>query len=207
MRNISTLIGRHAHHARILVPACCIVLLEDLDAAFTWIITRKSDSIGTPGGDKDEDRAEDGMDPMACLSRSRWSHNVNTLSLSGPLNALDSVAFFFQRMGSHLALDSRVAAGGVSLVSPRLRWAPPRFRDRLRRFLLNFPPRLCLSTATTPVPGGHTAKQQYNPLLMHRPVRSQSNGDHGGQRHADDWDAAAGFTRRSKHCRWRWKGR
>ncbi|KZP31053.1 P-loop containing nucleoside triphosphate hydrolase protein [Athelia psychrophila] len=80
------------------VPARCIVLLEDLDAAFTRSVTRDSDSTGTPGGDKNKDRHEEGMDPMAPPSSSRSRRNrevnlsdVNTLSLSGLLNALDGV--------------------------------------------------------------------------------------------------------------------
>ncbi|KZP26468.1 P-loop containing nucleoside triphosphate hydrolase protein [Athelia psychrophila] len=81
------------------VPARCIVLLEDLDAAFTRSVTRDSDSTGTPGGDKSKDRDDEGMGPMAppSSSRSRRSReanlsDVNTLSLSGLLNALDGVA-------------------------------------------------------------------------------------------------------------------
>ncbi|KZP19895.1 P-loop containing nucleoside triphosphate hydrolase protein [Athelia psychrophila] len=81
------------------VPARCIVLLEDLDAAFTRSVTRDSDSTGTPGGDKNKDRDEDAMGPMAPPSSSRSRRNrdaglsdVNTLSLSGLLNALDGVA-------------------------------------------------------------------------------------------------------------------
>ncbi|KZP04527.1 P-loop containing nucleoside triphosphate hydrolase protein [Athelia psychrophila] len=80
------------------VPARCIVLLGDLDAAFTQSVTRDSDSTDTPGGDKNKDRHEEGMDPMAPPSSSRSRRNrevnlsdVNTLSLSGLLNALDGV--------------------------------------------------------------------------------------------------------------------
>ncbi|KZP19917.1 hypothetical protein FIBSPDRAFT_1023946 [Athelia psychrophila] len=81
------------------VPARCIVLLEDLDAAFTRSVTRDSDSTGTPSGGKNKDRDEESIGPMAppSSSRSRRSReanlsDVNTLALSGLLNALDSVA-------------------------------------------------------------------------------------------------------------------
>ncbi|KZP12331.1 hypothetical protein FIBSPDRAFT_1050147 [Athelia psychrophila] len=111
------------------IPARYIVLLENLDAAFTRSITRDWDSTGTPGGDKTKDRDEDCNRPMASSSRSRRSRNVNTFSLSGLLNALDAPAFFLQRTRSHLvliptnsvgrsryasvqALNSRVVAGG-----------------------------------------------------------------------------------------------
>jgi len=59
------------------VPSRCILLLEDLDAAFTRSVTRDSSSTGTPTSTKDKDTAEtDG----------------STLSLSGLLNSLDGVA-------------------------------------------------------------------------------------------------------------------
>ncbi|KAI0745611.1 hypothetical protein C8Q76DRAFT_34689 [Earliella scabrosa] len=56
---LTTLMGR--------VPARCIVLLEDLDAAFTRSTSRDGSSTGSP-------------------------EDINTLSLSGLLNALDGVA-------------------------------------------------------------------------------------------------------------------
>ncbi|KAF7965334.1 hypothetical protein HWV62_44319 [Athelia sp. TMB] len=58
-----------------LVPAHCIVLLEDLDAAFTRGVTRDSDSTGTPGGDKNKDQADEAMGPMAPPSSSRSRRN------------------------------------------------------------------------------------------------------------------------------------
>jgi len=61
------------------VPTRCILLLEDLDAAFTRSVTRDSTSTGTPTAStaKDKDTAE---------------NDGSTLSLSGLLNALDGVA-------------------------------------------------------------------------------------------------------------------
>jgi hypothetical protein len=60
----------------------CILLLEDLDAAFTRSVTRDSTSTGTPTVTKEKDATES---------------DGSTLSLSGLLNALDGVAggFFF----------------------------------------------------------------------------------------------------------------
>lgn len=85
---LTTLMGR--------VPARCIVLLEDLDAAFTRSVTRDDDSSGAPGGKKDGEAQ--GPSPEPSSSRHRSSRHkealsdVNTLSLSGLLNALDGVA-------------------------------------------------------------------------------------------------------------------
>jgi mitochondrial chaperone BCS1 len=86
------------------VPARCIVLLEDLDAAFTRSVTRDQGSNGTPdsrngnGGDNfGGDDVVSGPQPApSSLSRHRryreQMSDVNTLSLSGLLNALDGVA-------------------------------------------------------------------------------------------------------------------
>lgn len=83
------------------VPARCIVLLEDLDAAFTRSVTRDQDSNGAPGGSGNNNNSskEDGeLGPLAPPSSSRSRRHreqmsdVNTLSLSGLLNALDGVA-------------------------------------------------------------------------------------------------------------------
>ena len=76
------------------VPARCIVLLEDLDAAFTRSTSRDEDSTGSPEP-KAAATAPENTD--ASHSRSRRHKNdhlsdVNTLSLSGLLNALDGVA-------------------------------------------------------------------------------------------------------------------
>lgn len=87
---LTTLMGR--------VPARCIVLLEDLDAAFTRSVTRDSSSDGSPGGkDKKDSSGNNNQDDAATTdgtSRRRKDQlsDVNTLSLSGLLNALDGVA-------------------------------------------------------------------------------------------------------------------
>ncbi|EJC99988.1 uncharacterized protein FOMMEDRAFT_22463 [Fomitiporia mediterranea MF3/22] len=64
------------------VPSRCILLLEDLDAAFTRSVSRDEKSTGTP---KDS-ASESGS------SKSSSSSEGSTLSLSGLLNALDGVA-------------------------------------------------------------------------------------------------------------------
>jgi chaperone BCS1 len=76
------------------VPARCVVLLEDLDAAFT-----RSTSRDNSGYDDDKDKEKkdgDNADKQAgpLPNRRRRDHlsDVNTLSLSGLLNALDGVA-------------------------------------------------------------------------------------------------------------------
>lgn len=83
---LTTLMGR--------VPARCIVLLEDLDAAFTRSTSRDDESTGSPDS-KNSTTTTDITD--ASHSRNRRHKNdhlsdVNTLSLSGLLNALDGVA-------------------------------------------------------------------------------------------------------------------
>lgn len=79
------------------VPARCILLLEDLDAAFTRNSTREG------GNDKDKEK-EGVADPTQNSTnsgsgirsgrhrRTDQLSDVNTLSLSGLLNALDGVA-------------------------------------------------------------------------------------------------------------------
>jgi chaperone BCS1 len=87
---LTTLMGR--------VPARCIVLLEDLDAAFTRSVTRDNGSNGSPdsnngsGSSGSEDNQP--QPPSSSRSRRHREHisDVNTLSLSGLLNALDGVA-------------------------------------------------------------------------------------------------------------------
>ncbi|KAL4073818.1 hypothetical protein V8B97DRAFT_1936586 [Scleroderma yunnanense] len=89
---LTTLMGR--------VPARCIVLLEDLDAAFTRSVTRDKSSNGTPesssSNNSDENNDQPAPPPAAAGSRHRRQKEnlseVNTLSLSGLLNALDGVA-------------------------------------------------------------------------------------------------------------------
>jgi chaperone BCS1 len=88
---LTTLMGR--------VPSRCIVLLEDLDAAFTRSVTRSKDKEK----DKDKKKSDSKSDnedesSSSSSSRSRRNRNkenlsdVNTLTLSGLLNALDGVA-------------------------------------------------------------------------------------------------------------------
>jgi len=70
------------------IPARSILLLEDLDAAFTHSTSRDSDSTGAPEGkkeglkNKDEDEKKDVKKDV---------NDQNTLSLSGLLNSLDSI--------------------------------------------------------------------------------------------------------------------
>ncbi|KAF8444830.1 hypothetical protein L210DRAFT_318091 [Boletus edulis BED1] len=86
---LTTLMGR--------VPARCIVLLEDLDAAFTRSVSRDKSSNGTPdSGSSNGEEATVADQPSVSSSRHRRHKDqvsdVNTLSLSGLLNALDGVA-------------------------------------------------------------------------------------------------------------------
>ncbi|KAG1715627.1 hypothetical protein ID866_1551 [Astraeus odoratus] len=89
---LTTLMGR--------VPARCIVLLEDLDAAFTRSVTRDKSSNGTPESSSNSSSSDEnnGDQPTVPTSSSRHRRHkdhisdVNTLSLSGLLNALDGVA-------------------------------------------------------------------------------------------------------------------
>lgn len=92
---LTTLMGR--------VPARCIVLLEDLDAAFTRSVTRDKSSNGTPdSGNSSNNSTSNGEEattpeqPSTSSSRHRRHKDhisdVNTLSLSGLLNSLDGVA-------------------------------------------------------------------------------------------------------------------
>lgn len=88
---LTTLMGR--------VPARCILLLEDLDAAFVRSVSRE-DGDGSDEKEKKEGPAEQGQNNNGGSSgfrshRSRRGEHlsdVNTLSLSGLLNALDGVA-------------------------------------------------------------------------------------------------------------------
>lgn len=86
---LTTLMGR--------VPARCIVLLEDLDAAFTRSVTRDKSSNGTPDSSTnnlEENNSPEQPVPSSSRHRRHKEHisDVNTLSLSGLLNALDGVA-------------------------------------------------------------------------------------------------------------------
>ncbi|THH17283.1 hypothetical protein EW146_g3496 [Bondarzewia mesenterica] len=86
---LTTLMGR--------VPSRCIVLLEDLDAAFTRSLSR-TDKKKDASNEKNTDSEDNGDSSSSSHSRSsRRKHkeqlsDVNTLSLSGLLNALDGVA-------------------------------------------------------------------------------------------------------------------
>lgn len=91
---LTTLMGR--------VPARCIVLLEDLDAAFTRSVTRDDGSTGSPdnknsdSNNNNNSSSSNNDNSHSSSSRSRRHKDpisdVNTLSLSGLLNALDGVA-------------------------------------------------------------------------------------------------------------------
>ena len=65
------------------VPARCILLLEDLDAAFTRSVTREEGSGSGSGSGKKDGKDSKETDAMS---------DTNSLSLSGLLNALDGVA-------------------------------------------------------------------------------------------------------------------
>ena len=83
---LTTLMGR--------VPARCIVLLEDLDAAFTRSTSRDVNATGNPEGKSEEKAAEQttsGSSSRRTRQKEQMS-DVNTLTLSGLLNALDGVA-------------------------------------------------------------------------------------------------------------------
>ena len=88
---LTTLMGR--------VPARCIVLLEDLDAAFTRSTSRDDSSTGTPGSNNDKNTGQSETTTTTVVRNGRrvtknndQLSDVNTLSLSGLLNALDGVA-------------------------------------------------------------------------------------------------------------------
>jgi chaperone BCS1 len=88
---LTTLMGR--------VPSRCIVLLEDLDAAFTRSVTRSKDKDKEKDKKKSDSKSDNEEESTSSSSsRSRRNRNkenlsdVNTLTLSGLLNALDGVA-------------------------------------------------------------------------------------------------------------------
>ena len=88
---LTTLMGR--------VPSRCIVLLEDLDAAFTRSVTRAKDKDKEKDKKKSDSKSDnEDESSSSSSSRSRRHRNkenlsdVNTLTLSGLLNALDGVA-------------------------------------------------------------------------------------------------------------------
>jgi mitochondrial chaperone BCS1 len=96
---LNTLMGR--------VPARCILLLEDLDAAFTRSVTRDAASTGLPASNKNGDSSNKTSGNNNNNGNNNGNSNgnnnngngsgestpeVNTLSLSGLLNSLDGVA-------------------------------------------------------------------------------------------------------------------
>lgn len=83
---LTTLMGR--------VPARCIVLLEDLDAAFTRSTSRDEESTGSPESKSNTTTTTETTDSHSRRLRHKNDQmsDVNTLSLSGLLNALDGVA-------------------------------------------------------------------------------------------------------------------
>ena len=81
------------------VPSRCIVLLEDLDAAFTRSVSRAKDKEKEKDKKKSDAKSDnEDESTSSSSSRSRRNRNkenlsdVNTLTLSGLLNALDGVA-------------------------------------------------------------------------------------------------------------------
>ncbi|KAI0737312.1 P-loop containing nucleoside triphosphate hydrolase protein [Daedaleopsis nitida] len=66
------------------VPSRCILLLEDLDAAFTRGISRDESSTGVP--------TTSSSSSSSSSSKSKDDNDGSTLSLSGLLNSLDGVA-------------------------------------------------------------------------------------------------------------------
>lgn len=69
----------HHTHALFSYPHRCILLLEDLDAAFTRSVSRDEKSTGAPTAATKETAEKETSDG-------------STLSLSGLLNSLDGVA-------------------------------------------------------------------------------------------------------------------
>jgi len=68
-----------------LVPSRCILLLEDLDAAFTRGVSRDESSTGAPA-------ATAANSPASKNATENTTNDGSTLSLSGLLNSLDGVA-------------------------------------------------------------------------------------------------------------------
>ncbi len=77
---LSNLMGR--------VPSRCIVLLEDLDAAFTRGVSRDETSTGIPKAPPVSSR----RGRVALLAPEATEDDPTALSLSGLLNSLDGVA-------------------------------------------------------------------------------------------------------------------
>lgn len=70
-----------------LVPSRCILLLEDLDAAFTRGVSRDENSTGMPTATATTTPGLPGTKPAE-----NTTNDGSTLSLSGLLNSLDGVA-------------------------------------------------------------------------------------------------------------------
>lgn len=66
----------------------CILLLEDLDAAFTRGISRDETSTGAPTGSSSTSSSSSSKSKV----KSKEDSDGSTLSLSGLLNSLDGVA-------------------------------------------------------------------------------------------------------------------
>lgn len=79
---LSNLMGR--------VPSRCIVLLEDLDAAFTRGVSRDETSTGAPKLPVTSSRSR--ASRVAAPTTDDSENDPNALSLSGLLNSLDGVA-------------------------------------------------------------------------------------------------------------------
>lgn len=73
------------------VPARCILLLEDLDAAFTRSTSRDEKSNGAPAANS-KDQPPANPPNSSSNSQNDPISDTNTLSLSGLLNSLDGVA-------------------------------------------------------------------------------------------------------------------
>lgn len=74
------------------VPARCILLLEDLDAAFTRSTSRDDKSTGTPTANNKDQPSSTSNQNNSSNSQNEPISDTNTLSLSGLLNSLDGVA-------------------------------------------------------------------------------------------------------------------
>ncbi|KIJ50430.1 hypothetical protein M422DRAFT_777141 [Sphaerobolus stellatus SS14] len=84
---LNTLMGR--------VPARCILLLEDLDAAFTRSTQRDGSATGLPSTTKKDNTTTEVVSTVPnnpAKPDGKEQEDVNTLSLSGLLNSLDGVA-------------------------------------------------------------------------------------------------------------------
>ncbi|TFK73736.1 P-loop containing nucleoside triphosphate hydrolase protein [Pluteus cervinus] len=74
------------------VPTRCILLLEDLDAAFTRSVNRDEKSTGAPTSTSSSKDSSDSSSSSSTSSSSEPKSDGSTLSLSGLLNSLDGVA-------------------------------------------------------------------------------------------------------------------